>query len=247
MNNIKAEMSSLESLPIKKNLKSIESVFNPGTLTTFVNPMFFCISRKSPYYIDLLSNFDHIFCDGFLFSALLSRIFGQQYERISFDGNSLAIPAFDYINDNELSVAIIGGTKGDVLRSEPIFRSYLGRNLAFVHHGYINENDVLLLCSDISHLNVDVVIVGAGAPKQEDVVCLMREKLPEISFITCGGYVSQVAIKSSLFYYPESVNRFNLRFLYRIRKEGFRIFKRYALDYRHFFAFAVKSFFYKRP
>jgi N-acetylglucosaminyldiphosphoundecaprenol N-acetyl-beta-D-mannosaminyltransferase len=56
---------------------------------------------------------------------------------------------------------------------------------------------------------------------------------------TCGGYLDQGG--QNFDYYPEIINRLNLRFLYRLVREPRSLWRRYLLEYTIFLKLLSKK------
>jgi len=77
--------------------------------------------------------------------------------------------------------------------------------------------------------NPDIVIAGMGGVKQEKFLLdLVARGWRGVGF-TCGGYLDQLAKRYH--YYPRWVDRYNLRFAYRLWQEPSRLWRRYLLEY----------------
>ena len=65
---------------------------------------------------------------------------------------------------------------------------------------------------------------------QEKIINLIHNLNDKPSTITCGGFLSQCAVSNDLIYYPNLINKLNLRWLYRIFSEA-HVLRRFILDY----------------
>jgi exopolysaccharide biosynthesis WecB/TagA/CpsF family protein len=115
-------------------------------------------------------------------------------------------------------------------------RSYPGLNVAGTHHGYVEE-ELVEPCSNIGRSRAQVVIVGAGAPKQEHLVLELRKALPELIFLTCGGYLDQVSQPTP--YYPRWAYPLRLNWVVRLWREPKRLWRRYLIGNPKFVAESV--------
>lgn len=72
--------------------------------------------------------------------------------------------------------------------------------------------------SHIVELNPDFLIVGMGALMQEKFLLKVKKMGYQGIGFTCGGFVHQTAM-NRMHYYPDWVDKMNLRFVYRMYKE----------------------------
>ena len=72
--------------------------------------------------------------------------------------------------------------------------------------------------SHIVELNPDFLIVGMGALMQEKFLLKVKKMGYQGIGFTCSGFVHQTAM-NRMHYYPNWVDKMNLRFVYRMYKE----------------------------
>ena len=201
------------------NFESLEC----GQMYSFMN---FASLRS---YFDT-PNFDQInyYCDGFLMAAIVKIMTGSRVERISFDYTSIAARVFDYAVDNNKRIYVLGAEQLQLENFlEKISVRHSGLNISGARNGYFSDEDDVV--SDILKSNSDIVIVGLGAQKQEEFLLrLQAADFGGISF-TCGGFIRQES-ESEGDYYPQWLDKLNLRAFYRMYKEPHTI-KRYLIDY----------------
>nr|WP_282596068.1 WecB/TagA/CpsF family glycosyltransferase [Spongiibacter thalassae] len=176
----------------------------------FLNPYSYYVSRV--FSKELLP--DNIFADGLLL-ALLLRAIGIDMPRLSFDATSLAPVVFKDAVKNRKRVAIIGGKQAEIeLFCSYILTSYPTIDITLARNGY--DYTVNQYTEDLYQVKPDVIIIGMGAPLQDQIMRDLYKVYPA-TYFTCGGFISQSA--SGLEYYPSLINKLNLRFLYRAFKE----------------------------
>lgn len=196
-------------------------------LFTFLNPYSYYVMKNNEV---LLENFDRVYCDGVLLSFIL-KILGVKVNRVSFDMTSLAPIIFDFAEEKALSIAMIGGIPGVAEQAAKIFlEKYPSLNFVILNSGYFNSDDERKkVLKKIKDKSPDIVIVGMGALLQE----LFLIDLKKIGWngygYTCGGFLHQ-SLVNGVNYYPELLNKLNLRWCYRIYKEPY-LLKRYFLYY----------------
>lgn len=195
-------------------------------IVTFLNLYsYLSIRRKSI----ILESVDVVYIDGFLLVKLLN-LLGIKCNRKSFDMSSLAPKVFSEASEKKLSVFIIG-TKPKIIDKAiaNIKHNFPSLNIIGYRHGYFNnqkEREETL--HKIRKLNPDIVICGMGTPLQEEFLVDLRKVGWKGTGYTCGGFLHQTAKRIN--YYPKWVNKYNLRWLYRLIDEP-RLWKRYFIIY----------------
>ena len=105
------------------------------------------------------------------------------------------------------------------------------------------ERDCFL--NELVDLNPDAVVVGMGAILQEQLLSDLYVKGWRGLGFTCGGYIHQTAM-SGVNYYPDFIDKYNLRWLYRMIKEP-KLIYRYLVSYPQFlFLFIVDLYKYRK-
>lgn len=192
---------------------------------TFLNPYYI---EKYPHTADLYKRFDYVCSDGMI-PIQLNKIWGKKKSwRCSFDMGSLANDVFQWLVMHNESVYFLGTTKEKIERfAEIMLENYPSLKIVGFHHGYIkgHEDDIV---EEIQRQNPSVVIIGMGAPLQDGFAMRLKDAGFMGTVYTCGGFMHQTSEK--LHYYPEWINKWNLRTFYRLTKEKYvwgRVFKYY--------------------
>lgn len=199
-----------ENIDIDSILTRKEAIF------TFVNP--FSYIRLRPY-INMIDRFDGIFVDGISMCLWIRLFLGKKISRISFDMTSLARHLFERCNRTGETIYLIGSKKEEVEKTVGVIEeAYPDIRIAGYRDGYLrDDHDREQAISIIVESNPRYVIVGMGTPKQEEFAILLKEAGYKGSVFTCGGFIHQTA--GGLTYYPEWVDKYNLRGFYRQYKE----------------------------
>src|SRR5699024_11035171 len=86
-------------------------------------------------------------------------------------------------------------------------------------HGFFTNvqerNDVI---AELAEKNPSIMVVGMGTPAQEKFLVDLKAAGWMGKGYTCGGFLHQTA-RGGTQYYPEWMNRMNLRWLYRMIDE----------------------------
>lgn len=207
-------------------------------LTTFLNPYSYLKMRTDP---KLLEGFDAVHADGIALTLLL-KIFGiADLERRSFDMTSMAPEVFEALSKTGESLYLIGADANALPVSVANIQAmYPNLTICGSRHGYFSDpeerSDVI---DRIVALNPDVVVCGMGTILQEKFLLDLKAKGWNGRGYTCGGFLHQSADRVQ--YYPGWIDRFHLRWVYRIYKEP-KLFSRYAFDYPLFLAYFIKDY-----
>ncbi len=185
-------------------------------INTFVNPYSYLILRRKPH---LLKRMNGIFIDGISMCIWIKLFWGKKIARRSFDMTSVAKDLFNELNENGKSIYFIGSKKKEIEQAiEVINQSYPNLNISGFRDGYIkNSNEKNQFIEEVLKLRPDYLIIGMGTPKQEEFAIEVREKGYTGIIFTCGGFLHQTA--QGINYYPDWVNKYNLRGFYRQYKE----------------------------
>jgi len=207
-------------------------------LVTFLNPYSYLLARKN---IELFENFQ-IKIDGIVLVKVLNMFHIGHFNRKSFDMTSLVPLVFNEVIENSSTIFFVGASKevigaaiGNIQKEFPLLKIIGFRNGYFYNEN--DRNDVLV---DICQLNPDFVICGMGTPLQEQFLVDLRSQGWRGMGYTCGGFLHQVANK--LQYYPRLINKYNLRWIYRMYDEP-KLISRYLFDYPKFLIVFTYDFF----
>ncbi|SDR70712.1 N-acetylglucosaminyldiphosphoundecaprenol N-acetyl-beta-D-mannosaminyltransferase [Halopseudomonas sabulinigri] len=210
---------------------------------TFVNPYSYSILRKQrPGY--LTKNCFQLHYDGIAL-VCLSNALGLPSKRSSFDDTSLAPTVFSECQRHQLSVGLVGSAPGIAEEASQLLQQrYPSLIVQLVSDGFLSGQTEV----DVKEkaLECDVIVCSMGTPRQEDFLYELRLQNWEGTGFTCGGFLDQLVSAGGKDYYPTWVDRYNLRWLYRIAKEPRRLLFRYAVDYPVGMTLFIFDFFFTR-
>lgn len=208
-------------------LKKCQFEVEKGQIVTFVNPYSYLLIRK---YLDACGKFDHIYIDGISLVLILRFLTGKNIYRMSFDMTSLARDVFGEAENKRETLFIIGAAPDVISRSiHNIKTEFPYLNIIGHRHGFfVDEDERRSVLNKIAAANPDLVIVGMGCPLQEKFLLDLKFLGWSGTGYTCGGFLHQTA--RSIKYYPDFINKYNLRWLYRVVDEP-KLFKRYFMLY----------------
>ena len=189
-----------------------------GMMYSFLNPVSYLDALRNK---ELYCKMDGLFADGSLLVAAIKLCYGKKVERCSFDMTSLAPKLFEYAQKNKKTVYIVASKQKQVEKAVEFFRDrYQGIMIGFRNGYFADEKEQDEEAMRIVEKNPDFLIVGMGAIKQEEFLLRTKEVGYKGIGFTCGGFISQTAMMSKeMNYYPAWIDKYNLRFLYRMCKE----------------------------
>ena len=197
---------------------SLEDILKgSGELYTFLNPVSYLDALK---HKSLFDKFDGIFADGSLLVAAIKLLYGVKVNRQSFDMTSVAPELYKHAQETGKTVYIVASKQEQVEKAVSIFRDrYPGILVAGYRNGYFeNEEEQDVEAKHIVEVAPDFLIVGMGAIMQEKFLLKVKNAGFKGVGFTCGGFIHQTS-KNQIDYYPAWVDKYNLRFLYRMYKE----------------------------
>ncbi|MEX0314076.1 MAG: WecB/TagA/CpsF family glycosyltransferase [Allomuricauda sp.] len=214
-------MRILEKITSQINFKA------HGQTISYVNLYNYLILRKEP---GLVERIDFFTFDGFLLKWFYGVFSGRFHKRMAPDFGSYFTELFDHINVNKESLYVIGARQNEISKFISILKSkYVDVKIVNYCNGFIDEEEEKKLLKNILELNPNKVLIGMGTPKQEELAVKIKTCGGKSTIFTCGAFIAQTANKGTN-YYPEKINKYNLRWLYRIWKEP-KLIKRYLLLY----------------
>ena len=204
---------------------------NSEKLVTFINPYSYLQARRDT---GLFTAFDEINIDGILLVKFL-RFFGVvNVSRKSFDMTSLAGNVFSCVEQGRLRIYFIGAKKGVIDKAVAVIQdAYPSIEVCGYRDGYfasVQERDSAL--QTIKNVDPDIVVCGMGTGVQEAFLTDLRSMDWHGTGYTCGGFLHQSS-DGNLHYYPQWIDRYHLRWAYRISQEP-KLFRRYTVDYLKF-------------
>lgn len=181
-------------------------------IVTCLNPYYMIKLNPEDYHI--YDEFDYICSDG-MGPLKLQKLFGHpKSTRLSFDLSAMAGPVFRDAIAHKKSLYVLGAKPGEVERSvETIKRNFEGLQIAGFHHGYIKGKEASMV-SEIIASGAGLVIIGMGAPGQDEMCVRLKHAGFVGSAYTCGGFIHQT--QKDMVSFPEWTNKLGVRWLYRI-------------------------------
>jgi N-acetylglucosaminyldiphosphoundecaprenol N-acetyl-beta-D-mannosaminyltransferase len=191
---------------------------SPRKIYTCVNPYSYHLLRQ---HINIYDTIDGLFVDGMLMCLLIRLLWRTKILRLSFDMTTMAADLFDYLNKSEkdLSIYFVGAKQKEIEGSVTRIRlSYPNMKIVGFRNGYFDSDSMRKQAiENIIKLNPDFTVIGMGALLQEAFAIDLKKRGYQGIAFTCGGFLHQTSTQIN--YYPQWINRFNLRAFYRLFHE----------------------------
>lgn len=212
--------------------------------TSFVNPFSAQVLTENP---ELIGQIDHFYVDGGLYVKLFN-VFSKNESRInrcSFDFSSVATDFFQYCQNEQLKLALVGAKELEISAAiANIQQRYPKLNIVYTRHGYFNDKAQRQQCfADITASEAEVLVCGMGTPYQEQFIIDAGKACSQVRFLsTCGGFLTQSSL--DIDYWHPLMNRLGLRWLQRAvqhRHVRNRILRDYPLFIWHYLKYGLKQ------
>ncbi len=222
----------MRSLLVKKIIETEKQemsdiLLQKRSFFSYINPVSYLDAQRN---IIVYTSMDGLFVDGSLMAAAVHLCYGKAIRRRSPDMVGFIPLIFKYANDNRKSICVVGSSQQQMETAVNKFSEWYP-DVIWVkcRNGFFEgEQEMGEYANVIAKEQPDFLICGMGSVKQEKFLLMCKESGFEGVGFCCGGFIRQIAEHSNEKYYPDWINKMNLRFLYRMYKEP-HTRKRYAI------------------
>lgn len=132
------------------------------------------------------------------------------------------------------------GAQDEVVRTaaQNLVWRFPGLKIAGVHHGYFSRQEEPAIFREIEESGADVLLIGIGSPKREEIMLRWRDSLKVPVTIGVGGMLDILGGKTAEG--PEWLRRAGLMWLYRFIQEPRRMWRRYTFDNAQFLKIVLR-------
>lgn len=214
---------------LPSSLDDVMPKYEGCKIVTCLNAYYMVKLKEEDYH--WYDEFDYIASDG-MGPIKLNKFFGHPKSvRLSFDMSAMAEPVFRNMMEHGESLFVLGAKPGEVENFvETINENFEGIKIAGFHHGFIKDSKKEII-KEIMASGAKVVIIGMGAPIQDEVAVMLKQAGFVGTAYTCGGFIHQT--QYTINYYPSWINKLGLRWLYRLFTQR-DMFKRLIETYPKF-------------
>lgn len=132
----------------------------------------------------------------------------------------------DYWN-KPLRHFLLGGEEGVAEKAADLLSDkYQNMIIAGWQHGYFSADEEAIICNNINKLNIDILWVGLGKPKEQEFCIRNKHRLNASVIITCGGCYNYIT--GDYPRAPEWVQNLGFEWLHRMITNPRKLFIRYA-------------------
>ena len=197
---------------LPSSLEDVLPIYEGCKIITCLNPYYMVVLKDEDY--PLYEEFDYICSDGMI-PLKLNKFWGcEKSVRLSFDMSSMAGPVFNDAIKNKKGLYIIGAKPGEIDRSvDTIKKSFPELNIVAFHHGFFKGQEDSVT-DTIINSGAQICVIGMGAPLQDKIAVMLKNKGFVGTVYTCGGFIHQT--QGRIISFPMWTNKLGLRWLYRI-------------------------------
>jgi N-acetylglucosaminyldiphosphoundecaprenol N-acetyl-beta-D-mannosaminyltransferase len=195
---------------------------------------------KDPSLREAVLSSDIILADG---AAVVwaSRLLGTPLpERVA--GIDIMFGMFERGNERGYRVYCLGATEEvSQIIERNLARDYPGLTLAGRHHGYYSEAEAQSIADDVRDSKADILLVAMTSPKKER---FLAKWMAHMDVPVCHGVGGSFDVYAGLVERaPESWQKLGLEWLYRVKQEPGRLWKRYFFTNISFIWMMIKALF----
>lgn len=205
---------------------ALDRVDRTGVLFSFINNFSYRVARRDARF----QHVDFFGADGLIFALILRLLTGRKIERASFDTNSVAIPVLETCCRRRVRIGVVGGTEEEInVFGRKLSALMPDLQLAALVAGFdVSSEEV---SGRLREAQVEVAVFSMGSGRQEAYAAAALNTVSTLrAAFTSGAFVSQFSRTEAIGIYPDWVNRWNLRWAYRLLREP-HVRKRVAVDY----------------
>jgi N-acetylglucosaminyldiphosphoundecaprenol N-acetyl-beta-D-mannosaminyltransferase len=179
--------------------------------------------------LSALKEADFLIPDGIGVIIGLKLFYGRTTGRaVRVTGISLMRSLLDSADRSRRRIYVFGGSpQVNSGAAAWICARYPGLVLAGREHGYIVEDRYQALIQEINSLDIDILFIGLGSPRQEKWIHRHKNELKTRICMGVGGSLDVIAGKAS--WAPRWIQRAGLEWLYRLFREPGRLRRQMAL------------------
>ena len=148
-----------------------------------INPEMIMSSEKNPDFKELINNSDLNIPDGVgvKIALKIKSINQNQIRGVDFSRKLIELASKDNLRLGFL------GAKEEVIQKakENFLKKYPNLNFVYTRNGYFKNDDEII--NEIVEKNPQILLVGLGSPKQEEIIVKLKNKLKSCVLIGVGG------------------------------------------------------------
>lgn len=174
-----------------------------------INPEMIMNAQKNKAFFDILNNSDLNIMDGVGVRIALKL---QGINQNQIRGVDFSRKLIELANENNYRIAFLGAKEEVILKAKENFlKQYPSLNFVYVRNGYFDDENQII--EEICQKNPQILLVGLGSPRQEEIILKLKQKLNGCVMVGVGGSfdVFSGIVKES----PMIFQKLGLEWLYR--------------------------------
>ena len=204
--NCPIDLCSLDEALNKAN-DAIRNNINFQIIT--INPEMIMNAQKNEHFFNILSNSDLNIADGVgvKIALKLKKIKQNQIRGVDFSRELVKLAS-----ENNYRIAFLGAKEEIIQKAKENFlKKYPNLNFVYTRNGYFDDENKII--EEIKSANPQILLVGLGSPKQEEIIVKLKSVLQGCAMVGVGGSfdVFSGIVKES----PMIYRKLGLEWLYR--------------------------------
>ena len=204
--NCPIDLCSLDEALNKAN-DAIRNNINFQIIT--INPEMIMNAQKNEHFFNILSNSDLNIADGVgvKIALKLKKIKQNQIRGVDFSRELVKLAS-----ENNYRIAFLGAKEEVIQKAKENFlKKYPNLNFVYTRNGYFDDENKII--EEIKSANPQILLVGLGSPKQEEIIVKLKSVLQGCTMVGVGGSfdVFSGIVKES----PMIYRKLGLEWLYR--------------------------------
>ncbi len=204
--NCPIDLCSLDEALNKAN-DAIRNNINFQIIT--INPEMIMNAQKNEHFFNILSNSDLNIADGVgvKIALKLKKIKQNQIRGVDFSRELIKLAS-----ENNYRIAFLGAKEEIIQKAKENFlKKYPNLNFVYTRNGYFDDENKII--EEIKSANPQILLVGLGSPKQEEIIVKLKSVLQGCTMVGVGGSfdVFSGIVKES----PMIYRKLGLEWLYR--------------------------------
>lgn len=174
-----------------------------------INPEMIMNAQKNEAFFNILNNSDLNIADGIGVKIALKL---QKINLNHIRGVDFSRELIKLASENHYRIAFLGAKEEVInLAKENFLKEYPDLNFVYVRNGYFENNEEII--QEIKSSNPQILLVGLGSPKQEELISKLKNELQGCAMVGVGGSfdVFSGIVKES----PKIWQKLGLEWLYR--------------------------------
>ena len=148
-----------------------------------INPEMIMNAQKNEAFFDILNNSDLNIADGVGVKIAL-RLQGIKQNQIR--GIDFSRELIKLASEKNYKIAFLGAKEEVIQKAKENFlNKYPNLNFVYVRNGYFNNDEEII--QEIKAANPQILLVGLGSPKQEELILKLKTQLQGCAMVGIGG------------------------------------------------------------